>query len=68
MNWHYGDPIINGKYLCCIIGNRYPVVIYWYNGEWGNWHMGSRKEWFPLDDEQVLCYIGFDEIPMPENW
>jgi hypothetical protein len=68
MNWRYDNPIGEGQYLCCVIGYRYPVVTDWHDGAWGKWYTGREKKWVPLDEEQVLCYIGFDEIPMPEGW
>ena len=66
MNWHYGNPIVNKQYLCCVQGYSSPLVLDWSDGEWGDWN--GREEWYPLDNLTVVCYIGFDEIPMPEGW
>jgi hypothetical protein len=70
MNWHYDNPIVNKQYICCVKGDsrRKPITLDWYNGEWGTWSDGIGQGWLPLDTKQVVCYIGFDEIPMPEGW
>jgi hypothetical protein len=39
----------------------------WHEGRWG--YMTDGDFMFSgFDNEAVICYIGFDEIPMPENW
>jgi hypothetical protein len=77
MNWHYSNPIKDGEYLCCVRGNFLPIVLDWSNGKWSDWKQRS-KEWKEnkihyllyddIDKFAVVCYIGYDEIPMPENW
>jgi hypothetical protein len=40
----------------------------WHEGKWG-YHMDDGD--FMLngfDNEDIVCYIDVDEIPMPENW
>jgi hypothetical protein len=67
MNWHYGQPITDGQYLCCVKGYSSPFILDWHDREWGRWN----GKWYPLDNiitGSVVCYIGFDEIPMPEGW
>jgi len=66
MNWHYGDPIVNKEYLCCVKGYSNPISLDWCDGEWGHWNYS--KEFYALDNISVVCYIGFDEIPTPEGW
>lgn len=74
MNWHYGDPIRDGKYLCGVRGYSSPIDLVWYKekGGWVRWVPCSSNwsgiEWNPFDDSIVVCYIGFDEISMPEGW
>ena len=68
MNWHYDNPIENKQYLCCVKGYSTPVVADWYDNEWGIWITGRGQEWFAFDEHTVICYVGFDEIPMPESW
>ncbi len=67
MNWRYGNPIVNGEYLCCIKGYPSPISFDWYDGKWGSWDWIDDKL-NPIDQSLVVCYIGFDEIPMPEGW
>jgi len=76
MNWHYGQPIVDDEYLCCVRGYAAPIILSWYEDEWGLWSGRNNEEWAPfiiqrsLKDDYcpVICYIGFDEIPMPEGW
>jgi hypothetical protein len=68
MNWHYNNPIINKQYLCCVKGYSSPLVLDWCDGEWGDWNDDGSENWIPFDSDLVVCYISFDEIPMPENW
>jgi hypothetical protein len=68
MNWHYGQPIVNKQYLCCVKGYDSPLVLDWCDGDWGDWNDDGSGDWIPFDNDLVVCYIGFDEIPMPENW
>jgi hypothetical protein len=73
MNWHYGNPIANGSYLCCIKGYSSPISLIWEKeeGGWGEWDGADWDEvesWNQFDNDLVVCYIGFDEIPMPEGW
>lgn len=74
MNWHYGQPNVNGSYLCCIKDCSFPINLIWHRqeGGWGFWWHGENDdgmiEWSQFDNTLVVCYIGFDEIPMPENW
>jgi|688.fasta_scaffold269363_2 hypothetical protein len=82
MNWHYGDPIIDDEYLCCVAGYDCPMVLMWDKdrGGWGQWTHGEfddgLPEWTPfvnegtmkIDSHGVVCYTSFGEIPMPENW
>lgn len=78
MNWHYGDPIVNGQYLCCIQGYSSPIPLYWNTeeGGWGDWDYYDSGDWIPFEKDRslkdnyspIVCYIGFNEIPMPENW
>jgi hypothetical protein len=67
MNWHYGNPIVNGSYICCVKGFSRPMTMEWHEGRWG--YMTDGDFMFSgFDNEAVICYIGFDEIPMPEGW
>ena len=74
MNWHYDNPIRDRKYLCCVKGYSEPIDLLWNReqGGWGDWWHGEYDdglaEWDQFDNDLVVCYIGFDEIPMPENW
>lgn len=68
MNWHYNNPVSNGDYLCCVVGYSAPIMITWYNGEWGHWDMSRGNGWHPIDEGMVICYAGLYEIPMPEGW
>ena len=69
MNWRYDNPIVNKQYICCVKGDSAPITLDWYNGEWGDWRQDKNDEWWtPLNHLLVVCYIGFDEIPMPEGW
>lgn len=76
MNWHYGQPIVDDQYLCCVRGYNAPITLHWYDGEWGHWAGRNDEEWVPfiiqrtLKDNYcpVVCWISFDEIPMPEGW
>lgn len=76
MNWHYGQPIVNGSYLCCVKGYSSPIPLEFYDGDWGDWDHYDSGDWIPFIVERSLkdnycpveCWIGFDEIPMPENW
>ena len=67
MNWHYGNPIDNGEYLCCLKGFAGPMHYWWIDGQWGVYNI-NFDELAPIDNTMVVCYIGFDEIPMPEGW
>jgi len=74
MVWRSGQPIVNGSYLCCVKGYDSPTVLEWNKDEggWGAWEHGEYddglSEWDQFDNDLVICYIGFDEIPMPEGW
>ena len=69
MNWHYTIPAVNGDYLCCVKDYSFPFPLTWYNGEWGDWSGDAlNAEFVPLDNNLVVCYTSFQEIPMPENW
>ena len=74
MEWHDGQPIVNGSYICCVKGYDSPTVLEWNKDEggWGDWWHGEYDdgmlEWDQFDNDLVVCYIGFDEIPMPEGW
>lgn len=68
MNWHYSNPIVDGRYICCVRGFACPIVADWYGGEWGIWDMSRGNGWHPIDKYEIVCYTSFDEIPMPENW
>ena len=68
MNWHYGNPIVNKEYLCCVKGYSFPIPAHWYDGDWGYWNDDGDGSWRPFDKHLVVCYISFDEIPMPEGW
>ena len=67
MNWHYGNPIKNGEYICCFKGYSEPMTYHWIDGQWGVYNEYS-DELDPIDNNNIVCYIGFDEIPMPEGW
>lgn len=67
MNWHYGNPIVNGEYICCVKGFSRCMTMEWHEGRWG--YMTDGDFIFSgFDNDLVVCYIGFDEIPMPEGW
>jgi len=75
MNWHYDNPIKDGEYLCCVKECSRPTTLAWHEekGGWGEWwqiedNNGVRCKWYSFYNNDVVCYIGFDEIPMPENW
>lgn len=68
MNWHYDNPILNGQYLCCVKDYSFPIPIHWYDGDWGYWNDDGDGSWRPFDNDLVVCYTSFQEIPMPENW
>lgn len=68
MNWHYGNPVVNGEYLCCVKGYSSPIPLYFHDGDWGDWNKDGDGQWYTVDNLTVVCYIGFDEIPMPESW
>ena len=67
MNWHYTNPIVNGEYICCFKGYPTPMTYWWIDGQWGVYNE-NFDELDPIDNTMIICYIGFDEIPMPENW
>jgi hypothetical protein len=67
MNWRYGQPIANGHYLCCVRGSSFPISAYWKDGYWG-YYEDRFGDWVTFDTLCIVCYIGFDEIPMPEGW
>ena len=64
MNWHYGQPIDMGYYLCAIVGNKEPSELYWDGSSWGYQH----DDWETLDSNEVTYYMYLGDIPMPENW
>jgi hypothetical protein len=74
MNWHYDEPIVNQQYLCCVKGYGSPISLYWNKelGGWGEWWNGEYgdelEHWNQFDNSLVVCYIDYNEIPMPENW
>ena len=74
MKWIYGQPSISSDYLCAIMGMDRPFMLTWRNDkkEWGDWNHGEYDdgilEWEPFDNDKVLYYMSFDDIPMPENW
>jgi hypothetical protein len=68
MNWHYGQPVVNKQYVCCVKGYSSPIVLDLCDGEWGDWNDDGSGDWIPFDNTLVVCYISFDEIPMPEGW
>jgi hypothetical protein len=67
MNWHYGQPIEEKEYLCCVRGISKPTVLDWLGPKKG-WRKAVGINWLLFDNTRVVCYIGFDEIPMPEGW
>jgi len=67
MNWHYGNPIKDGEYICCFQGYATPMTYWWVNGQWGTYN-NNYDELDPIDNNMIICYIGLDEIPMPEGW
>jgi hypothetical protein len=67
MNWHYGNPIKDGEYICCIRGYATPMAYCWVNGQWGVYN-SNYAEFDPIDNNMIVCYIGLDEISMPEGW
>jgi len=42
MNWHYGQPITDGQYLCCVKGYSSPFILDWHDREWGHWNGTSE--------------------------
>jgi hypothetical protein len=64
MNWHYGQPIDMGYYLCAIVGNNKPSELYWDGSSWSY----QNSDWETLDSNEVACYMYLGDIPMPEGW
>ena len=66
MNYHYGNPTVNNEYICFVKGFSTPMIMDWYEGRWGYINDGDFAI-SGFDNEDVVCYIGINEIPMPEN-
>ena len=72
MNWRYDNPVVNGEYVCCLLGHPTPMILLWDKDN-GGWRMPIKLTYkvvdrILLDDERVVCYTSLSEIPMPDNW
>jgi len=71
MKWIYADPSKSGPYLCAIMGQNKPVLMYWHTTKKGGgyWTEGESVWDFHNDkDSNVLYYMDINDIPMPEGW
>ena len=70
MKWIYDDPSKSGPYLCAVMGQDKPVLMYWNATKKGGYWTEGESVWdfHNHKDPNVLYYMDMNDIPMPEGW
>ena len=71
MKWIYGEPMKSGPYLCAVMGQDKPVLMYWQGcvKDGGYWIEGENAwDFHSNKDPIVLYYMDPSDITMPEGW
>lgn len=65
MEWISGLPIVDGQYLCAIVGYDQPRIITFYKEANGGY---SDTNGLFYGSDEILYYMNLGDISMPEGW
>jgi len=68
MTWRSGNPADTGPYLCAVKGYSNPILLYWQKSLTTSYWSDNTNPWTYPRNYDVVYYMNFNDIPMPEGW